>query len=330
MSVQAVQDAWALHGWHPPRWAGGEVWTFVQEAWHDPQRRTLLLGSVSVVIPMGLFNVIGSLQNIESAEAGGDRFHTGSSLAVNGLGTIAAACFGSCFPTTIYIGHPGWKGLGARAGYSTLNAVFFTLIGLTGTVAVINSVVPIEAGIAIVLWIGVVITAQAYQATPSEHAPAVAVGLFPAIAAWGATVVIGVFSIANGQTMQEILANNQATEASGFLLHGMNLLERGYIFTCMILAAISAFLIDRKFAHAAAWALVAAVLTFLGLMHAYQLNGNVVDYYLVGTELPEGAVGFAARSIGLAYLLLAGLFAAMAWYWSTRNRDEASMHLPGH
>ncbi|MBN1491084.1 MAG: NCS2 family permease, partial [Phycisphaerae bacterium] len=248
----------------------------------------------------------------------------------NGLGTIAAACFGSCFPTTIYIGHPGWKGLGARAGYSTLNAVFFTLIGLTGTVAVINSVVPIEAGIAIVLWIGVVITAQAYQATPSEHAPAVAVGLFPAIAAWGATVVIGVFSIANGQTMQEILANNQAAEASGFLLHGMNLLERGYIFTCMILAAISAFLIDRKFAHAAAWALVAAVLTFLGLMHAYQLNGNVVDYYLVGTELPEGAVGFAARPIGLAYLLLAGLFAAMAWYWSTRGRDETSMHLSGH
>ncbi|MCX7095577.1 MAG: hypothetical protein NTY50_19325 [Methylobacter sp.] len=64
---------------------------------------------LSVIIPMGLFNVIGSLQNIESAEAAGDSYPTQSSLAVNGIGTLAASLFGSCFPTTIYIGHPGWK-----------------------------------------------------------------------------------------------------------------------------------------------------------------------------------------------------------------------------
>ena len=45
---------------------------------------------------------------------------------------------------------------------------------------------PIDAGMAIVLWIGIVITAQAFQATPREHAPAVVVGLLPGVAAWGA------------------------------------------------------------------------------------------------------------------------------------------------
>src|SRR5262245_2749995 len=85
---------------------------------------------LSVIIPMGLFNVIGSLQNIESAEAAGDTFPTAPSLAVNGLGSVAAALFGSCFPTTIYIGHPGWKALGARAGYSILNAVVLTMVCL--------------------------------------------------------------------------------------------------------------------------------------------------------------------------------------------------------
>ena len=60
----------------------------------------------------------------------------------------------------------------------------------------LSKAVPIEAGIAIVLWIGVIITAQAFQATPLRHAPAVAVGLFPAIAAWGATVVAGAFIVA--------------------------------------------------------------------------------------------------------------------------------------
>src|SRR6185436_9857270 len=76
---------------------------------------------VPVILPMGLFNVLGSLQNLESAEAAGDRFPTAPCLTVNGVGSLVAAALGSCFPTTIYIGHPGWKALGARSGYSILN-----------------------------------------------------------------------------------------------------------------------------------------------------------------------------------------------------------------
>ena len=87
-----------------------------------------LVPYLSVIIAMSLFNVLGSLQNIESAEAAGDSYDTRYSLTVNGIGSLAAALFGSAFPTTIYIGHPGWKALGARAGYSVLNGIFVTLI----------------------------------------------------------------------------------------------------------------------------------------------------------------------------------------------------------
>jgi AGZA family xanthine/uracil permease-like MFS transporter len=107
----------------------------------------------------------------------------------NGVGTLLGAGFGSPFPTTIYIGHPGWKSLGARIGYSIINGAFFTLIGFTGAAALVGYLVPIEAGMAIVLWIGIVMVAQAFQATPREHAPAVAVGLLPGIAAWGALML---------------------------------------------------------------------------------------------------------------------------------------------
>jgi len=96
-------------------------------SWHD------FLTYLSVIVPMGIFNVLGSLQNIESAAAAGDPFPTAPSLAMNGVGTISAALFGSCFPTTLYIGHPGWKALGARAGYSILNAALFTVLCLTGS-----------------------------------------------------------------------------------------------------------------------------------------------------------------------------------------------------
>ena len=144
---------------------------------------------LSISIPMGLMSFFGTLQNIESASAAGDSFPAKPALLMNGIGTTVGAIFGSPFPTTVYIGHPGWKGLGARAGYSIINGAVMTLICVTGLMGVIVAAVPLEAGYPILLWIGVVITAQAFQATPAKHAPAVALGLMPAIASWGLSLL---------------------------------------------------------------------------------------------------------------------------------------------
>jgi len=320
MSTSAVSKAWEGRGWYGPRFVGGEIWEVFSGKPGE------WIGFLSVIVPMGLFNVLGSLQNIESAEAAGDRFETRSSLAVNGIGTMTAALFGSCFPTTIYIGHPGWKGLGARAGYSTLNGLVITVICFTGTVGVISRMIPLEAGIAIVLWIGIIITAQAFQSTPRDHAPAVALGLFPAIAAWGAAVMIGAFNKANG-SIQAVLEQNPSSEVNGFLIHGLLLMERGYIFTCMILAAISAFLIDRKFFAAAAWSLVAAIFTTLGLMHAYQLlflektGTNSLDFLLLFTQADPNARAYYAVDVAIGYILFAATFAGFGWY-ARRQRQQ--------
>ena len=307
MSVQAVRDSLDQIGWAAPQFVGDVVVRLVQNG-------DMWLTYFSVILPMGLFNVIGSLQNIESAEAAGDRFHTGTSLAANGLGTIAAALFGSCFPTTIYIGHPGWKGLGARAGYSTLNGAVITVLCLTGAVSLVNSLIPIEAGVAIVLWIGIVITAQAFAATKAEHAPAVAVGLFPAIAAWGTTVVQGAFNSAAGVTMQKLLTDSLAVQLNGYLLHGLISIERGFIFTCMMLAAISAFLIDRKFFTAAVWTLAAAACAAIGLTHAYQLDGNSFDFLFVHVDAAPGVLAYRAVPIAIGYILMAAVFLAFGAY----------------
>ncbi len=304
-------------GFYLPTFSGARVFHRLA----DPSQ---WLGLLSVIVPMGLFNLIGSLQNIESAEAGGDKFGTRSSLAANGIGTICAALFGSCFPTTIYIGHPGWKALGARAGYSTLNGLVVTALCLTGAVSLVNSLVPMESGIAIVLWIGIVITAQAFSAVPREHAPAVAVGLFPAIAAWGFTVTQGAFFVANGTTMQKLLTGLSKTgeptggitniEVNGFLLHGLISLERGYIFTCMILAAISAFLIDRKFFTAGVWSLIAAAFAAIGLTHAYQLSGNGVDFLFAFSRPASDALTYRSWNVAIGYLLMSAAFFAFGAY----------------
>jgi AGZA family xanthine/uracil permease-like MFS transporter len=227
---------------------------------------------LSVIVPMGLFNLVGSLQNIESAEAAGDSFETAPSLAVNGVGTVAACLFGSCFPTTIYIGHPGWKAMGARSGYSIANGVFFTLVALSGTLGLLSWAVPVEAGMAIVLWIGLVITAQAFEATPREHAPAVVLGLLPGVGAWGALLAKNGLRAAGygspgGPPFSDALI--PAFAATDTWIHGAFALEQGFIFTSMILAAATVAVIEQRFAVAAAWCGAGAVLSALGLMHGY-------------------------------------------------------------
>ena len=314
MDLTLIQTAQEQLGFYLPIFVGDRLWLRLS----DP---TQWLGMLSVIVPMGLFNLIGSLQNIESAEASGDSYGTRSSLAANGIGTISAALFGSCFPTTIYIGHPGWKALGARAGYSTLNGLVVTLICFTGAISLINSIIPMESGIAIVLWIGIIITAQAFSAVPKEHAPAVAVGLFPAIAAWGFTVTQGAFFKSGGKTLHDLMVSDPRANVNDFVLHGMMSLQQGYIFTCMILAAVSAFLIDRRFFAAGTWSLVGALCAGLGLTHAYQLfAGNVVDYlFIFSNPTVPGALIYRSWDVAIGYLLMAATFFIVGM-WS-RGRD---------
>ena len=256
-----------------------------------------LLPYLSVIIAMGLFNVVGSLQNIESAEAAGDSYDTRSSLMVNGAGSIAAALFGSAFPTTIYIGHPGWKALGARTGYSVLNGAFMTLICLTGTLAWIAWAIPIDAGMAIVLWIGIVISAQAFQATPRVHAPAVVVGLLPGIGAWGALMAKSGLRAAGlgGQAGPFSEALIAEFGKGNVWIHGAFSLEQGFLFTAMLLAAASVSVIERKWVTAAAWCAVAAALSAVGLMHSYQWTAG--DTVLKLTPAWPFAAGYAVMTL---------------------------------
>ncbi|HVP69577.1 MAG TPA: hypothetical protein VMT17_20170 [Anaeromyxobacteraceae bacterium] len=250
--------------WSPPGPALGALWQALSGGY--------LARYLSVILPMGLFNLVGSLQNIESAEAAGDAYPALPSLAVNGAGTLVAAALGSCFPTTIYIGHPGWKALGARAGYSVLNGAFMAGVALTGTLPWIAWAVPVDAGLAIVVWIGVIISAQAFQATPRAHAPAVVMGLLPAIAAWGVMMAkaglraAGVGSPggpAFSPALSDAFLRSDVWIAGGFAL------DQGFIFTAMILSSATVYIVERRFVRAAGWCAIGAFLSAAGLVHSF-------------------------------------------------------------
>lgn len=125
-----------------------------------------------------------------------------------------------------------------------------------------------------------------------------ALGIVPALAAWGLLMVeTGVR--AAGKSLAGV---GPAPFAQSLALHGMISLERGFIFTSMILAAIGVALIERQFSKAAAWAVAAALLSASGIIHAYDLTpGGITSRFGL----------MAAPEFFIAYLLLAALFFAV-------------------
>jgi adenine/guanine/hypoxanthine permease len=299
----AFQTAVQPIGWHGPSLWIGALW----------EQRSVLVNYFSIILPMGLFNLVGSLQNLESAEAAGDCYPTAPCLAANGIGTLVAALCGSCFPTTIYIGHPGWKEMGARIGYSWLNGLVMAVLCLTGTLGLMAYFIPVDAGMAIVLWIGIVMVAQSFTATPKAHAPAVVVGLLPGIAGWGALIAKNSLRAAGLGTPQQPFSDTliEKFRLSDTYIEGAFALEQGFVLSAMIWAAITVHIIEQRFGQAALWSLAAAVITWVGLMHSYQ--------WTVADTVVQLGWGVGSQW-AISYALLTLLFFYAAWRQQAKSQ----------
>src|SRR5207245_655814 len=138
-------------------------------------------------IPLGIYNFTEGMNNVESAAAAGDDYNLRSVLLADGIGAIVGSILGSPFPPAVYIGHPGWKAVGGRIGYSLATGVGVAVVCWLGLAALLLAIIPLVAILPILLFIGLVIGAQAFQVTPARHAPAVVLAILPNLAAWGQT-----------------------------------------------------------------------------------------------------------------------------------------------
>ncbi len=222
---------------------------------------------IAVVVPIALFNVIGSIENLESAEAAGDKFESKPALLVNGFTSLLAGVLGSPFPTTIYIGHPGWKAMGARTSYSVLSGSALLLLCITGGVSAVLKVVPVEATLGILMWIGLVIVAEAFVQTERRYALAVVIGFIPPLAAWVLHILETTLRAAGTD-----LYSAMDKFGGEIYLDGVLSLYQGFLVSSILLASIVANVMDRDFKRAAAWSFLAAALSATGLIHAYVLT----------------------------------------------------------
>jgi adenine/guanine/hypoxanthine permease len=262
MSVSKLSAAFANFGFSLPLPAVDHVFSGFQ-----------FLGVILVTaIPFGIYDLVEAMDNVESAEAAGDHFPTTRVLTADGAVSLIGCLLGNPFINAVYIGHPGWKSMGGRIGYSAATGVMVLVLCWFGIVSLLLAIVPIVAISPILLYIGMLIGAQAFQTTPVKHAPAIVLALTPHLAAWAKTLVDGALTAAGTSAAQvgiDKLGN------VGVLYHGLELMGGGAILTGLVLGAIGVFIIERQFAHAAAFAAAGAVLTYFGLMHGESIGlGN--------------------------------------------------------
>jgi AGZA family xanthine/uracil permease-like MFS transporter len=182
----------------------------------------------------------------------------------------------------VYIGHPGWKAVGGRIGYSLATGVAIALVCFLGLTALLLAVIPLVAILPILLYIGLVIGAQAFQASPAKHAPAVVLALIPNIAEWAKTQIDGALAAAGTSAAQVGLDKLAGT---GVLYKGLEAVGGGSVLAGMVLGAMAVFVIDGRLKSAAVWAFVGAVLAFIGLIHGAQLGWAVSPAVALGYAL---------------------------------------------
>jgi AGZA family xanthine/uracil permease-like MFS transporter len=216
-------------------------------------------------IPFGIYDLVEAMDNVESASAAGDSFPTTRVLTADGVISLIGCLLGNPFINAIYIGHPGWKAMGGRLGYSAATGIVMLLLCTLGILSTVTALVPVIAILPILLYIGMLIGSQAFQETPHSHAPAIVLALIPQIAAWGKNQIDNALGAAGTDAAKVGL---EALASNNVLYHGMSVLGGGATLVGIILGAITVFIIERQLAKAAAFALVGAVLTFFGLMHS--------------------------------------------------------------
>src|SRR5262245_19159550 len=254
-----------------------------------------------LALPFAVATVVGGIDNAESARAAGDAYPTRDILLTEALATMLAGTCGGVVQNTPYIGHPAYKAMGARAGYTLATGLVIGVGAAIGVVSLLVQLLPEAAVVPILIFIGLEITAQAFVASPPRHAPAVAFSFIPAV---GALVLIEVNGLlgAVGKSPAD-LAGEPGTTYATLLVVG-----NGFVLTALLWGAVLASIIDGRLGTAGLLFVVASLAALFGVIHSPLATGALFWPWAAPSAMPARLAG--------AY----GVLAALAWLAGTRAR----------
>lgn len=240
-----------------------------------------------IALPFALATIIGGVDCTESAAAVGDDYRTGSIVAVEAVATLVAGLLGGVIQTTPYIGHPAYKTMGGRAGYTLATSIAMILIGISGVFSLFYQLIPPAVVYPLLVFVGLEITAQSFQATPPRHYAAIAFGCSPALAFIAVNFVDQILSdptaIAGNVTLATLANRDLASKIELAVM-----LSHGLILVSLLWASILAFAIDRRLKIAGGLCGLCALATAIGLIHSPLPSNRLF------LPLAEGVAGLGA------------------------------------
>jgi AGZA family xanthine/uracil permease-like MFS transporter len=289
-----------IHPWQPSALTGfyqssAEWWSAVFGA---------ALMKLPVMLPFALATIVGGIDCTESAAAAGDEYDTSGVLMTEGIASLAAGLLGGVIQTTPYIGHPAYKKMGGRSGYTLANALFIGVAGCFGWFALLFAWMPKAAMFPILVFVGLEITAQSYHATRVKHFPAVALAAIPALA----------YLI---KVPLDMVLIGPPPEAARELVQTLRCLSGGFIVTSLLWASALALILDGRLRAAAFTLVLAGVCALFGIIHsplpAEQIN---LPWRVMQQIAPEFWNAVAVQTPyhwAGAYVLSALLLLALSW-----------------
>jgi adenine/guanine/hypoxanthine permease len=229
-------------------------------------------------------------------------------LMTEALATIVAGLCGGVVQNTPYIGHPAYKAMGARAGYTLATGLVIGGGAAAGALSLLVGMVP-EAAIApILVFIGLEITAQGFLASPPRHGAAVALAFVPAAAA---VVLIEAGSLMSALDVSPARLTGEAALTHQTLL----VLGNGFILTGVVWGWALVTIIERRFAMTGVLFSFASVAALFGVIHSPEPTGALFWPWAPPSAVPGRLAG--------AY----GVLAAICWLATTPGRPSAKRRI---
>lgn len=222
-----------------------------------------------VIIPLQINNFLSTLQGIESAKMAGDVYPEKRSMIMDGMSTIAGSLLGNPFPTTIYFGHPGWKEIGARAGFSLVNSVLYFVICTTGLTGVLMSLIPTEAVMVLLIFVGFSVTDSTFRSMDKKYYNVIFLSLVPVLFQYISTLISSAVQAA-GSTVSGLPA--EAFSQYSVPIQGIQYLGNGGFLTSLLLAGMLACVVDKRYWMGGMFSLVMAFSAAIGMIHCEEIG----------------------------------------------------------
>ena len=163
LSAHGITDAFTNFGFSVPFPAIDHIFSGFQ-----------YLGVILITaIPFGIYDLVEAMDNVESAEAAGDPYPTTRVLTADGIVSLIGCLMGNPFINAVYIGHPGWKAMGGRIGYSAATGIMVIILSWFGVISLLLAIAARLAISTILLYIGMLMGRRPFRAPRRRDAPAI-------------------------------------------------------------------------------------------------------------------------------------------------------------